>query len=241
MRATRRRVFLSLALVIAACARPAKPPVVAMANLQADELASSWASRAAPRRFEAGALAPEGCFAWSVARASAACVLGQWHHRRTSPPRVVSFLAAAGEEPQPMPLLLEGEDQALATEPAIVVLSRSRLDVAMREGAFVQLPPGTAVAKNAPPVTVGPFTVSLRSEARLAAFMTFVNVHLGASEPPLIDEPYGPMPCPDPRLVVYRVSPTIVVVERSCRLVAPQVDDDQVTAWVCDAGLRTCR
>jgi hypothetical protein len=162
----------------------------------------------------------------------------------------VSFLAAFGAEPQPLPLQVEDEEPALAREPKIAVTSRSRLDVAMREGSYVELPPGLILANRAPPRAVGPFTLALRHQltgagagAVPATYMTTVVVRLARTEPALLDESYGPVPCSEPVLKVFQLSSSIIVVERACRLAgsggAP--DDLQVGAWVCDATKRLCR
>jgi hypothetical protein len=242
----------ALAVSLSACARTSSPPVVATAGASdvpsTIDPAAAWTSKAAPRRFAEGAQAPDGCFAWSAARGSAACTLGQWPRRRASEPRVVSFLAASGAEPAPLPLQLEGEDPALASEPKIVVTSRSRLDVAMREGSFVELPAGVIVGANAPARGFGPFTVGMRHTrvreekgSSQDPYLTVVAVRLGGAEPPLLDESSGPSPCAAPALKVFSLSSSVVLIERACRLTGERLDDQQVAAWVCDATQRVCR
>lgn len=238
--------------LLVACGHTAEPPTAAtLGDASAVDPATTWLARAAPRRFGPGADAPDGCFAWSVGRGQAACALGQWPHRRASQPRVVSFLAASGVEPAPLPLQLEGEEPSLAAEPKIAVMSRNRLDVAMRDGTFVDLPPGVAVPRNAPARTFGPFTVSVRHDpARRAegdtapSTVTRITVRLERAprtEAPLVDESFGPVACADPVVKVYVLSSTNVLVERSCRLAGEGKNDLEVAAWVCDATQRVCR
>lgn len=218
-------------LAASACARSRPSPRVAAPPAVDPSLA--WKAHAVPRRFGPGADAPAGCFAWSASRASAACVLGQWPYRRASVPRVVSFLAASGDEPIPLPLQLESEDRALAREPRIAVLSRNRLDVAMRDGAFVELPAAITISSNAPPRAVGPFTVAMRHAS--------LDVRLARTGPSLLTDADGTTQCPDPGSRVFQVSPSLLVVERVCRLAASRGRDVVVTAWVCDGAKGVCR
>lgn len=244
--------WLSLSLALAACAGTASAPPVAPTARDAPpagDPAIAWVSRARPRRFGPGAGAPDGCFAWSVERTSAACALGQWPHRRASQPRVVSFLAASGTEPVPLPLQLTGEDPELTRPPGIAVTSRNRLDVAMREGSFVELPPSVSVARNAPPRAVGPFTLAMRHGparkgevgASSSTYATIVTVRLAGAEPPLLEESFGPSACADPKLEVFALSASVVLVQRACLLASEGGSDRHVAAWICDGARRVCR
>ena len=246
---------LSLSLpivVLVACGHATEPPTAAtLGDASVVDPATVWLARAAPRRFGPGADAPDGCFAWSVGRGQAACVLGQWPHRRASQPRVVSFLAASGVEPPPLPLQLEGEDPSLVTEPKIAVMSRNRLDVAMRDGTFVDLPPGVIVTKNAAARTFGPFTIAVRHDpARKVegdpapSTTTRVTVRLERAprtQPSLVDESFGAVACAEPMVKVFVLSSTNILVERACRLTGEGKSDLEVAAWVCDAAQRVCR
>lgn len=245
---------LCLAGSLSACARtppPVAPTLGAGDGAPAVDPKAAWVARAAPRRFGPGAEAPDGCFAWSASRASAACALGQWPHRRASQPRVVSFLAATGSEPTPLPLQLEGEDPSLAKEPGIVVLSRSRLDAAMRDGSFVELPAGAVIPGDGRPRAVGPFTITLRhalarrgegdSTSTYVTSLVVRLARLAPSAPPLVDDTFGPIACASPTLKVFEVSSTALVIERGCHLVGEGLSDREVAAWVCDAAAGVCR
>jgi hypothetical protein len=242
----RAALALALSLSLGGCTRAPAPPVVAPSA--AVDHSVAWLADAKPTRFGPGAEAPAGCFAWSAERSSAACALGQWPHRRASQPRVVSFLAASGDEPVPLPILLTGEDASFAREPGIVAVTRNRLDVAMREGAFVGLPPSVPVPVNAEPLAVGRFTVSMRHQptrrapgSLAPAYASAVVVRLGPSGAPLVNETFGPGPCAEPTLTVVALSSTHLLVERACLFASQGHTDRHVAAWLCDATRPACR
>lgn len=211
---------------------------------------NDWSTRAPAKRFEGGAEVPAGCFAWSAKRGHAACVLGQWPFRRATEARVVSFLGVAGAEPAPLALVVHDEDLSGARDARIATGPRVKLDVAMRDGGFVELPGPTVIAPDAPPRTVGAFSLAMKRKLVRQGEGDFpsshevnVTIHAAPSRaaPPLLDESFGPAPCEDPVLKVFELDPATILVERSCRLIGEGKSDLHVAAWICDAARRVCR
>jgi hypothetical protein len=249
-----RRVALGVAVtVLAGCApalrptsRPAPPlfiPPLRKAPLSTDPLAV---------RFTEGAASPSGCFAISRRTGAVACLLGHYRAGSDWGERHLVVLSNSEEMVPEVTVLVQRTDSGVKLEPQ----SQRMLDALMRDGDFigvgapVTLPPNT-------PRSFGGLTIELRREEIFLSSMSMSDIKVvvrveprdgdggapsdqGENSDVLFANTLTTTACSEPSLSIRLLEPTIVLIERECRV--DDGGDTEVTssAWLCDSDRSRC-
>ncbi len=239
-----------LAILLAACSRTARPVATAPEPLFIPPLAR----RTGPAdplsvRFGEGAAAPSGCFAVSRRTGAVACVLGQYAVASDAGGRHLSLLQSSDEGVPDVPVRVQKAQGGVKLESD----SQRTLDALMREGDFVALGAPVMLSLDAPR-SFGGLTVELRRGPTLLVeglspsaqlFDVEVIVRLEGrgeanAEDVLLANTLTSVACRAPSLAVRVLEPTIVLLERECRLDDVGEPEVLVAAWLCDSERARC-
>lgn len=237
----------ALALALLACAASVGSTSTTSAPLFVPKLEAGVHTDPRVRSFREDAAPPSGCFARSRRSGAVACMLGQYRLGADTGERYLALLAP-------------GDVAATATNVGVVRTvdglrlddrSRRRLDALMAEGEFVTLAPPVVLPPDTPRV-FGALTIELHREELSAAPVSLSDLSVvvrpesadagdaGPSAGALLVNTLTAVACIDPSLSVRMLEPSLVLVERECRI--DEGTDTEITlgAWLCDSERARC-
>jgi hypothetical protein len=206
-------------------------------------------------RFAEGAPAPSGCFAQSRKTGRVACLVGRYSLRNDTGERRLTQLSNSDDGVPDVPVRVVLTESGVRLAPQ----SRRMLDALMREGDFVKLGASTILPSDSPRSFGGlrielhrweyaPHEV-LAPEGTSDLKITVRPEASGLEDPAqaqapesgiLFENTLSAVACIDPSLTVRLLDPTVVLIERECRLESE--DDLQVVlgAWLCSSDRARC-
>ena len=241
------------AIVIAGC-MPARPqaPSLSSASLYIPKLKKRPTSQdPLAVRFSEGVGPPTGCFALSRRTGAIACVLGHFRVGSDWGERHLSILSNGDEATPDVPLLVQRTDDGLKLEPQ----SRQLLNGVMRDGDFIIMPAPVSLPTDTPR-TFGKLTIELHREEIAMSTVTAWDLkvvvraepqgddgepgHEAAADVLFTNTLTALAACVDPSLSIRMLEPTIVLVERECRVEDGADAEVTLSAWLCDSDRSRC-
>ena len=248
-----------LALALAACAPAARPPAAsAPPTLYVPPLKTTASPPDSLEvRFGDDAAAPVGCFAVSRRTGAVACIVGQYGLASESGERRLTVLVNTDDGVPDVLMRVRATARGVELEPQ----SRQTLDTIMRDGDFVRLAAPTFVPTDAPR-SFGGLTVELRREALPLPDGTPVSPDASSDlkvivrsdalttkdaaeqrldmTDVLFENTLTSVACAAPSLSVRLLGPTVVLLERECRLEGMGEPEVVSGAWLCDSERARC-
>lgn len=242
------RKFLSV-LVVAACSPSLRPVRHTSAPIFVPPLARPTAPNdALAVRFAEGAAAPSGCFAISRRTGAVACVLGHYGLTTASGERHLTLLQSSDESMPDIPVRVEATDTGMKLERQ----SRSTLDAIMREGDFIALGPPINVPLESSRA-FGHFNIELRRASTSLSeelppgagifdlkVVVRVDERTEESTDVLFENTLTSVACLAPNLAVRLLEPSVMVIERECRLDDAVQPEIVLAAWLCNSDRARC-
>ncbi|MBX3207491.1 MAG: hypothetical protein KF764_20755 [Labilithrix sp.] len=243
-------------LALAGCApaaRPAEgPPALYVPPLRTP------ASQTGPLpvRFAEGAAPPSGCFGVSRRTGAIACLVGQYALASAAGERRVTVLANSDQAVPDLPVRVRTSPHGVELEPA----SRRALDALMLEGDFVALGTPDVVPVESTRA-LGGLVVELRRvgltpedglpprPARASDLRVVVRVDAPDADgsgreadttTAIFENTLSSVTCTAPSLTVRVLEPTVVLLERECRLDEGGEPEVVAGAWLCNSEHARC-
>ena len=214
--------------------------------------ASPWDPRVV--RFAEGSAPPYGCFAQSRRTGAVACVVGKHGIASEAGERRLSLLMNSDDGVADVLLRVQPSGVGLKLE----ATAQRALDALMRDGDFVALGPATTIEPNAARA-FGKLTVELtRVESALYEAVSSedldgigIKLVVRSHEPVddaapagrtdvLLENTLTAIACKGPKLAVRVLEPSVVLLERECRIDDGAEPEVILGAWLCDSERMRC-